>query len=107
MPRTKSTKRSRSRSRTKSRVSSKSPKRRVRSKYSNYKFKGYYSATRAPVLTIPTTTRSTSTPRKASRQTSKFIASNTPRTRDVKFGNEIGLVTPTRLNFDFKSPSMK
>jgi len=92
MPRSKSTK-SRSRLRSKSRL-------RTKRKYT---YKGYYDG---PVITTRASPKRAS-PRVPSTPARRpqFIPGTTPRTTNVKFGNEIG-VTPSRLQFDFKSPSV-
>lgn len=94
MPRSKSTK-----SRTKSRTRSK------KSRPRKYKYKGYYDGPvvrSSPKRASPKPRSVPSTPQRRP----QFIPGTTPRTTNVQFGNEIG-VTPSRLQFDFKSPSIQ
>lgn len=90
MPRSKSTK-SRARSRSRPRRTKK------------YTYKGYYDG---PVKTTMRASPKRASPRVPSTPARRpqFVPGTTPRTTQVKFGNEIG-VTPSRLQFDFQSPS--
>ena len=81
-------------------------KRKKRSRSRSRKLKksstlGYYSARYRPPPTIKSPIRYKSPVRTAAKS---FLPAGTPRIKPVKFGNEVGF-TPSRLNFEFKSPS--